>query len=137
MPCQDYLAQLREAHGRVVQLDAAVVAVGGSARYQAEMMQSEFPFPLLVDPDQQLRAAVDFGNLRPWQLLKWSGAKRYAAAFRRGAHQGRVTRDTKRSPGVVILDGGLEVVWSHEGTGLGDYPPVDDVISALEVAQQR
>lgn len=137
MPCQDFLAQLREVHPRLSERGVEVLAVGGSTQYQAEMMQPEFPFPLLVDPDQQLRAAVGFGNLKPWQYLKWSGAKRYIGPYRRGARQGRVTRDTKRTPGVVILDQELDLVWAHEGSGLGDYPMRDDVLRALDDVQRR
>ncbi len=137
MPCQDFLAELREVHPRLSEQDVEVLAVGGSTQYQAEMMQPEFPFPLLIDPDQQLRAAVGFGNLKPWQYLKWSSVRRYIGAYRRGARQGRITRDTERTPGVVILDPHLDLVWAHEGTGLGDYPPLDDVVGALDVVRRR
>jgi hypothetical protein len=38
---------------------------------------------------------------------------------------------------VVILDPALDVVWAHEGTGLGDYPLLADVLSALDAVRRR
>ena len=41
-----------------------------------------------------------------------------------------------RSPAVVVLDRGLNVLWRHEGVRIRDYPPVSDVCDiALKLAQ--
>lgn len=40
----------------------------------------------------------------------------------------KVTEDTVRSPGVVVLDQTGAVRRSHIGTRIGDYPPLQELL---------
>ncbi len=121
-----------EHAGEFEEAGVSVVSVGGSADYQArDLAEGGHPFPVLLDPDQELRSAVGFGDLSKLDFLKPEGAINYWRSFRRGARQGRPTRDRERSPGVVILGPNLEVLWAREGRALGDYPPVGEVLAVV------
>ncbi|HEC08681.1 MAG TPA: hypothetical protein ENI86_03810 [Acidimicrobiales bacterium] len=116
----------------------AVVSVGGSAEYQARDLAGRgHPFPVLLDPDQILRSAVGFGDLSKLDMLKPEGARNYWRSFRRGARQGRPTRDRERSPGIVVLDSRQRPVWAREGRALGDYPAVGEVLAEVRRLTER
>lgn len=130
LPCQAYLQDVDAARSRFP-AGSRVVAVGGSADFQAQWLAEQgISMPLLLDPAQEVRDLVGFGNLRVHQLVSLRGAAAYAKAMRRGLRPQKPTRDTVRSPGVVLLDHELSVVWRSEGSRLGDYPPVDDLLRA-------
>lgn len=135
MPCQDHLSQLWAARDQLRAKGALPIGVAGSAAYQAEWLATDVVpgMTLLLDPDQTLRREVDFGNLTTRQVLfDREGAAAYLRALRRGARQKKITSDTVRSPGLVILDTDLEVRWSHEGRRLGDYPSIPTIMAALD-----
>lgn len=130
LPCQAYLQDL-SAQARRFPEGSRVVAVGGSADYQARWLRGQgVAVPLLLDPDQQVRHHVGLGNLRLHQLLAPRGAVNYARAMKRGLRPQAITRDTVRSPGVALLGPDLQVRWAYEGRVLGDYPPVETVLEA-------
>ena len=62
------------------------------------------------------------------------GLAAYAGALLRGAQPQRITRDTVRSPGVIILDRALTLRWAYVGRRIGDYPALDAVLDAVERA---
>ncbi len=106
--------------------------MGGSADYQArDLAEQGHPLPVLLDPEQILRSAVGFGDLSKLDMLRPEGVRNYWRSFRRGARQGRPTRDRERSPGVVILDSRQNPVWAREGRALGDYPSVGEVLTVV------
>jgi hypothetical protein len=132
LPCQEWVVDLdRAAPGLAVQGVGAAV-VGGSADYQAVWLREEkgVRIPLLLDPDHRLRGAVGAAKPLGLRLLNPRGAAAYAGTVRRGFRPQAITRDTVRSPGVVILDADGAVRWTHVGTRIGDYPPLADVVSA-------
>jgi hypothetical protein len=61
-------------------------------------------------------------------MLAPRGIRSYLSAVAAGVRPTRPTADVMRSPGIVILDADLALRWVHEGTALGDYPPLDTVI---------
>lgn len=121
-----------EQHSEFAARGAAVIAVGGAADYQAAKLQSGFPATLLLDPEGRLRSQLDLDTkLTRGEMMDWESGKKYVRSLlRRG--QGRISRrHAEDRPALVILDSDLSLVWGHEGRGLGDYPPVGDVMAAL------
>lgn len=129
LPCQAYLQDVDAARARFPP-QANVVAIGGSADYQARWLRDDqgLDMPLLLDPDQRVRAIAELGDLTPRQLVSGRGAANYVRAMRRGLRPQKITRDTVRSPGVAIFGPDLRVRWTHEGQMLGDYPAVDELL---------
>ncbi|MEP7178888.1 MAG: redoxin domain-containing protein [Pseudonocardiales bacterium] len=132
LPCQQWLIELDRATAQLAPLGARPVAVGGSADYQARWLRDErgVRMPLLLDPDQRLRDALQVGHLGG-RLLDPRGLASYGRAMRAGLRPQRITRDTVQAPGVVILDAQLEVRWRHVGKRIGDYPRLSEVIDAV------
>jgi hypothetical protein len=138
LPCQEWLVDLDGARDRLAEWGAAAIAVGGSADYQATYLQAErgVAMPLLLDPEQSFRNYVE-GASRPmgWRLANPKGAAAYVGSLTKGFKPQKITRDTVRSPGVVILDRSGAVVWSYIGTRIGDYPPIEELLVRLESLQ--
>jgi peroxiredoxin len=133
LPCQEWLLDLDRAADRLSGLGAGVAAVGGSADYQARWLREEkgVTMPLLLDPAHELRQVV--GAVKPLglRMLNPRGAAAYARSMGRGFRPQAITRDTVRTPGVVVVDRDGEVRWRHIGTRIGDYPPLDQVLEAV------
>jgi peroxiredoxin len=129
LPCQAYLRDVDAARERFSE-GARVIAVGGSADFQARWLRDDMGIglPLLLDPDQQVRALARLGNLTARQLLSPRGAARYVDALREGLRPQRITRDTVRAPGVAIFGPGFELLWTRAGVRLGDYASVDELV---------
>lgn len=129
LPCQDWLVRLDRASATLAEHDICVAAVGGSADYQARWLRDErgVTMPLYLDVDHRFRNAVNAGEPLGHRLLDPRGAAAYARSLARGFRPQTITRDAVRSPGVVILDRGLDVRWQHLGARIGDYPPLEAV----------
>lgn len=133
LPCQEWLIELDRQRPRFEAHGATVVAIGGSADYQARWLMQErgVRMPLLLDPDQRVRDAIGLGDPLGWRMLDPRGVASYARTMTHGFRPQRITRDTVRSPGVVILDPGLVPRWQFVGRRIGDYPAHSSVESAL------
>lgn len=134
LPCQDWLVDLDRLRPKLAALAADAAAVGGSADYQAQWLQDKrgVSMALYLDPDHAFREAVEMTTPLGWKLANPRGAAAYVRSLRRGYRPRKVTRDTVRSPGVVIVDSQRQVVWSHEGVRIGDYPDHAVILRALE-----
>lgn len=134
LPCQEWLVDLDGAADRLAEHGAGVLAIGGSADYQATYLQEKrgVAMPLLLDPDQTFRDHVA-GASTPlgWGLASRKGGAAYLGSLRKGYRPQRVTRDTVRSPGVVILDRTGAVAWNYIGKRIGDYPALNVVLAEL------
>jgi peroxiredoxin len=132
LPCQEWLVNLDQATARLLEHGAQPMAIGGSADYQARWLRDEkgVRLPLLLDPEQQVRDAVGVGRLGA-RLLDPRGMPSYVRAMRHGYRPQAITKDTVQAPGVVVLDAQRQVVWSHVGRRIGDYPPLQTVIEAV------
>ena len=129
LPCQVYLRDLDGRAGALAAVGARAIAIGGSADYQARWLRdSGITMPLLLDPPGTFREWAGLGNLGRRQMLAPRGIRSYLSAVAAGVRPTRPTADVMRSPGIVILDADLALRWVHEGTALGDYPPLDTVI---------
>lgn len=133
LPCQEWLLELDAAAAGLAARGVGAVAVGGSADYQARWLREEkgVRLPLLLDPEHRLRDAVGAGRALGWRLADLRGATAYARSLRRGLRPQAVTRDTVRSPGVVVLDSRGAVIHRHVGRRIGDYPPLADMVAAV------
>ena len=134
LPCQDWLIGLDRMGADLAARGAVATAVGGSTDYQARWLRDErgVSMPLLLDPEHAFREAVDMTAPLGMRLADPRGISAYVASFARGNRPQWITKDTVRSPGVVILDRNLAVVWRHEGVRIGDYPTHATVLDALD-----
>ena len=134
LPCQEWLVALDRAAPDLAAREAHAVAVGGSTASQARWLQRErhVAMPLLLDPEHALRSLV--GAKRPLgaRLLHPRGLAAYVRTLSHGYRPQRITKDTVRTPGVVVLDVQLNVRWRYVGRYLGDYPELDQVLAALD-----
>ncbi len=132
LPCQEWCVELDVQAAGLADSDLGVAAVGGSADYQAQWLRDEkgVSMPLLLDTDHQFREAVGAAAPLGVRMLNPRGAAAYVGSLRRGYRPQAITRDTVRSPGVVILDGSGLIRWQHIGKRIGDYPPVEQVLAA-------
>lgn len=132
LSCQEWLVSLNAAARDLQSLGARPLAVGGSADYQARYLRDVrgVRMPLLLDPGQRLRASVGVGNLGA-RLADSRGLVSYGRSLAHGFRPQRVTRDTVRAPGVVILDRQPSLRWRYAGRRIGDYPPLPVVLDAL------
>lgn len=123
---------MREAHPQIEALGARVIVVGTGAGWQAERLMADgMPFECLVDPDATLYEALGIGRVGVGEWVKPATIRRYVAAFRRGGRQGRITGDWRRLSGVALVDPQRKLSWLYRATGVGDYPPLDEVLRVL------
>jgi len=132
LPCQEWCVDLDRQAPDLAASGIGAAIVGGSADYQAQWLRDEkgVSIPLLLDPDHLLREAVGAARPLGLRLLNPRGAAAYAGSLRHGYRPQAITRDTVRSPGVVILGPDGSVRWQHVGKRIGDYPPLADVLDA-------
>ncbi|MEM9033860.1 MAG: AhpC/TSA family protein [Actinomycetota bacterium] len=126
------LLQLQERRDELSALGADVIGVSKGADFQADELRDDdgVTYPLLVDPEESLKGALRFRRMRPWQYLVPSTLGRYVASVRH-ARPGKITGDVLALPGVVVIDGDLQLRYRYEGRTLADYPELDEVIAAV------
>lgn len=126
------LLQLQERREEFAAAGADLIGVSKGAEFQAEELRDDdgVSYPLLVDPDESLKAALRFRRMRPWQYLVPSTLGRYVASLRH-ARPGRITGDVLALPGVVVLDADLRLRYRYEGHTLADYPDLTEVLDAV------
>lgn len=130
LPCQDYLGQLVDSRGRFP-ADADVIAVGGSAAYQARWLRTNrgVSIPLLLDPEERVRAIAEIENLSARQLASRQGATNYLKAMRHGYPPQVPTGDLRKAPGIIVFDPAFSPLWVHRGKAFGDYPTVEELVA--------
>ncbi len=116
-------------------MGGSALGIGTAAGYQARRLADRgIDFPLLLDPK---RAAYDAFAMHRQSLTRFvfdlRAWLRWLRHFPRHG-QGRITGHYSTTPGVVIVDEAGRVHYSYCGSALGDYPKLDDVLSALEDA---
>ena len=109
-----------------------MIAVGTGADWQAaRLMADGMPFECLVDPHATLYQALGIGRVGLGEWVKPATLRRYVAAYRRGGRQGRITGDWRRLSGVALIDPRGRLSWLYRATGVGDYPPIYEVLRVL------
>lgn len=137
LPCQEWLVGLDRATRMLADQGVGAMAIGGSADYQAVWLREErgVRIPLLLDPEHVLRSHVDAVKPLGWRIADPREAAAYLRSLGAGYRPQAVTHDTVRSPGVVVLDRSGAVRWRHVGSRIGDYPALDEVLTALTSAR--
>lgn len=134
LPCQDWLIQLDRLTPDLHAAHASAVAIGGSADYQARWLRDQrgVRMPLLMDPDHEVRKLLDLTAPLGWRMADPRGIASYTRSLARGTRPQKITRDTVRSPAVVILDASGTVLWRHHGQRIGDYPHHRTILQQLD-----
>jgi peroxiredoxin len=129
LPCQDYVREVDRRLDRFPE-GSRVIAVGGSADYQARWLRDakNVGMPLLLDGEQQVRSVAGVGDLTARQMSSIGGATNYVKSLLHGFRPQTPTADAKRAPGIVVFGAGFDVKWVHRGEMLGDYPPIEALI---------
>lgn len=132
LPCQEFVRDLDGEFDRLP-IGSRVIAVGGSADYQARWLRDTkgVEMPLLLDPNQEVRAVAGVGDLSARQMSSLGGATNYVKSLVRGFRPQVPTADATKAPGIVIFDSEFNVTWVHHGEMLGDYPTVDALIEQI------
>lgn len=117
-------------------MGAEVIGVAAREHAQAQrLLDDGMPFPLLLDPEQQVRRALGTtAKMAPLQLLHPRGLRAYARALRQGRFFDVTWSEATQTPGVAVLGPELMVQWVHRGSRLGDYPAPSEVLRRLEIA---
>ncbi|MEA2009655.1 MAG: hypothetical protein U9N78_03020, partial [Actinomycetota bacterium] len=132
LPCQEFVRDLDGELDRFP-VETRVIAVGGSADHQARWLRDTkgVNMPLLLDPNQEVRAVAGVGDLSAIQMSSLGGATNYVKSLVRGFRPQVPTADATKAPGIVVFDSEFNVVWVHHGERLGDYPPIDDLVERI------
>ena len=132
LPCQEFV---RDLDGELDRFPSGtrVIAVGGSADHQARWLKDTkgVEMPLLLDPDQEVRAVAGVGDLSARQMSSLGGASNYVKSLVRGFRPQVPTADATKAPGIVIFDSDFNVTWVHHGEMLGDYPTIESLIDRV------
>lgn len=133
LPCQEWLIDLDRATAELERHEAGALAIGGSAPYQAVWLREEkgVGLSLVLDPEHRFRDHVGASKPLGWRMADPRGAAAYTRSLINGLRPQGITRDTVRSPGVVLLDQTGVVRWRHIGTRIGDYPTLDQVLAVI------
>ncbi len=133
LPCQEFVRDLDDERDRFP-AESRVIAVGGSSDHQARWLRDTkgVQMPLLLDPEQEVRAVAGVGDLTARQMSSFGGASNYVKSLVRGFRPQVPTADATKAPGIVIFDSEFNVMWVHHGEMLGDYPPIEDLIERVE-----
>jgi hypothetical protein len=128
------LAQLATVHGSIHDKGGSVIGIAPAPADQAAHLVNEsIPFKLFVDPNQLVGARIGMGKQSlthfVFSVPAWW---RYLRAFFSGHWQRRITGRYSNVPGVCVVDANGNVSYTHRGSGLGDYPPLDTVLAELD-----
>ena len=130
------LSQLATVHSDIVERGGDVIGVAPAADYQAtHLMETSIPFDLYLDPDHTLSEHLDLGKQSLWGFLfNFKAWWNYITALAHHHRQGRITQSYTVLPAVVVLEPAGSVAYLYRGTGIADYPPLDEVLAALDDA---
>ena len=130
------LTQLAAVHGSIEQSGGAVIGLAPAAAFQAERLMAEtVPFDLYLDPDQLVMQRIGSnGQSLAGFLFNLPAWWRYQKAFLTGHWQRRITGHYSNVPAICVVDADSRVTYAYKGTGIGDYPPLQAVLDALDSA---
>lgn len=110
-----------------------MIGIAPAANSQAKRLREEsIPFVLFIDSRSLVGRRIGISRQSLGHFLFSIPAWwRYLRAFFSGHWQRRITGHYSNLPGVCVVDPTGEVTYVYRGTGLGDYPPIDEVLTAL------
>jgi len=130
------LAQLAAVHPDIIERGGDVIGVAPAAGYQAtHLMETSIPYDLFMDRDHDLSERLELDEQSLWEFIFNIGAWwKYLSALARHHRQGKVTQGYTVLPAIMVVDAAGSITYLYRGTGIADYPPLDEVLGALEGA---
>ena len=132
MFCREQVARLAERLDEIEAAGAQLIAIGnGHARWARDFIEEQsVTFPVFVDPG--LRSYEHFGMKRGLGEVTTVKSLMHAGrALSRGHRQSGIRGDAVQNGGVVVLDGGGDVIYKHVEQETGDLADLDAVIAAI------
>lgn len=104
--------------------------------YQAQrLLDDGMAVPLLLDPENRIRELLGIDERFHWKgLLSAKGAMAYVRAARQARNFDPIWRSATERPAMLAVNRHGDVVWSHIGRRIGDYPSVEECLDALKRA---
>ena len=98
-------------------------------------MAETVPFDLYLDPEQLVNQRIGSeGQSLARFLFNLPAWWRYLKAFFAGHWQRRVTGHYSNVPAICVVDADAQITYAYMGTGIGDYPPLQTELNALDSA---
>lgn len=127
------LEQLATVYESIAESGCSVIGLAPATGYQAKrLMDESIPFPLFIDRNHAVGKRLGVGRQTLFHFLfSVRGWLRYLKAFLAGNWQRRMTGHYSNLPAICVVDAFGDVTYMYRGSGLGDYPPLEDVLDAL------
>jgi len=97
----------------------------------AYIKEINLPWPLLLDPDQQLYAAYGMTRGNWWSIYGLPSVVKYLSLMARGRMPGKPGKDWRQMGGDVLIDPDGIVRVHHRSTGPHDRPTVKSLLSHI------
>lgn len=137
MFCREEVVQLHRESDRFRASGVEVVIVGsGGPSFIAGFREATgFPGRVLADPT---RKAYEAAQLKrgAWRTLKPTVALRALKTLARGFRQGSTQGDPWQQAGLLLIAPPARLVYYHASQEPGDYPPIGDILRAVESVAQ-
>lgn len=131
--------QLHRDRDRFAAAGANLVVIGQGTPRHAQHFREEYGLDgleILVDPDREAYAAAGAKVATMTELI---GPRSVASGLKRAATervmQGPVKGHPAQLGGVLVVAQDGRIAWAHLAENAADNPPNDDVIAAVEAAQ--
>ncbi len=125
-------ADFEKAGSRVV-----LVGMGTPAECAAFLKKFDVPFPMIADPQQALYRQFHLKRMSALGVFSPKIAFKGLAAMARGSGIGKPIGDILQLPGVVVIDSGGRIVFSHQPAGPADHAGPDAILRALAESADR
>ncbi len=125
---------MRHKAGDFEKAEASVLLVGMGPPNESEEFLKKFalPFEMVCDPDRKLYEAYGLKRMGALDFLSPSLALKGLSAMAKGNLVGLPEGDVKQLAGVFIIDTSGHIQYRHLSADPADFPPVEDVLTALE-----
>ena len=124
---------MRDAHDRIRDLGAEVVAIGtGNADQVRDFVEREqIPYPVLADDDGRAAKAASIERVGMFRLFhpdSWEGTRR---AWKGGHRIGASGRRVDQLGASFVVGPGAELRYAHRYAHTSDHAPLGELIAAL------
>ena len=128
------MAQLRDKAAEFEKENVRVVLVGmGPPKESREFLDRfKVPFPMICDPERRLYDIYGLKKMGVLGFFSPSLALKSLSAVVQGNMAGIPEGDVKQLAGIFIIDNSGLVRFRHLSADPADFPPVEDVLGALE-----
>ncbi len=126
--------QLQQAQEEFRQRNATVLVVTFEDARQAAayLAETNFPWPLLLDPERRLYLAYGMERGSTRDVMGWESWKIYMRLFLRGRHLRRPTGDVYQLGGDVLVNPAGTAIRVHIGKGPADRPTVAQILRWID-----